>query len=91
MYHAIEMYRDISEKNKEEDQTMFNYPKNELIAQNLFATLWLDYEYFEDQYGQENWVSCRVLNDMNYVCKLYADTREHAIEKFLSGAYKEDK
>ena len=62
-----------------------NYPKNELIAQNLFLTLWLDYEYFEDQYGQENWVSCRVLNDLNFYGRIHAENREQAINKFYAG------
>jgi len=61
-----------------------NYPKNELIAQNLFLTLWLDYEYFEDQYGQVNWVSCRVLNDLNFYGRIYAENRQAAIEKFFN-------
>lgn len=61
-----------------------NYPKNELIAQNLFFTLWLDYEYFEDQYGQENFVSCRVLNDLNFYGRIYAENRQAAIEKFFN-------
>lgn len=61
-----------------------NYPKNELIAQNLFLTLWLDYEYFEDQYGQENFVSCRVLNDLNFYGRIYAENRRQAIEKFFN-------
>lgn len=63
---------------------MLNYPKNELIAQNLFLTLWLDYEYFQDEYGQENFVSCRVLNDLNFYGRIYATTREEAIEKFFN-------
>ena len=62
-----------------------NYPKNELIAQKLFMTLWLDYEYFEDQYGQEDFVSCRVLNDMNFYGRIYAKTRQEAISKFFNG------
>lgn len=61
-----------------------NYPKNELIAQNLFLSLWLDYEYFEDQYGQENFVSCRVLNDLNFYGRIYAENRQAAIEKFFN-------
>ena len=61
-----------------------NYPKNELIAQNLFFTLWLDYEYFEDQYGQEDFVSCRVLNDLNFYGRIYAENRQQAIEKFFN-------
>ena len=61
-----------------------NYPKNELIAQNLFLTLWLDYEYFEDQYGQVNWVSCRVLNDLNFYGRIHAENRQAAIEKFFN-------
>ena len=61
-----------------------NYPKNELIAQNLFLTLWLDYEYFEDQYGQVNFVSCRVLNDLNFYGRIYAENRQQAIEKFFN-------
>lgn len=61
-----------------------NYPKNELIAQNLFLTLWLDYEFFEDQYGQENFVSCRVLNDLNFYGRIYAENRQAAIEKFFN-------
>jgi len=60
-----------------------NYPKNELIAQNLFLTLWLDYEYFEDKYGQVNFVSCRVLNDLNFYGRIYAENRQQAIEKFF--------
>lgn len=60
-----------------------NYPKNELIAQNLFLTLWLDYEYFEDDQGQINFVSCRVLNDLNFYGRIYAENREAAIEKFF--------
>ena len=62
-----------------------NYPKNELIAQNLFFTLWLDYEYFEDQYGQEDFVSCRVLNDLNFYGRIYAKTRQEAINMFFNG------
>lgn len=61
-----------------------NYPKNELIAQNLFLSLWLDYEYFEDQYGQVNWVSCRVLNDLNFCGRIHAENRQQAIEKFFN-------
>lgn len=61
-----------------------NYPKNELIAQNLFLSLWLDYEYFEDQYGQVNWVSCRVLNDLNFYGRIHAENRQQAIEKFFN-------
>lgn len=61
-----------------------NYPKNELIAQNLFLSLWLDYEYFEDQYGQENFVSCRVLNDLNFYGRIYAENRQQATEKFFN-------
>ena len=62
-----------------------NYPKNELIAQNLFLSLWLDYEYFEDKYGQVNWVSCRVLNDLNFYGRIHAENREQAINKFYAG------
>lgn len=62
-----------------------NYPKNELIAQNLFFTLWLDYEYFADEFGQENYVSCRVLNDLNFYGRIYAENRQAAIEKFFNG------
>ncbi len=61
-----------------------NYPKNELIAQNLFLTLWLDCEYFEDEYGQTNYVSCRVLNDLNFYGRIHAETRTAAIEKFYN-------
>ena len=61
-----------------------NYPKNELIAQNLFLTLWLDYEYFEDDQGQINFVSCRVLNDLNFYGRIYAENRQAAIEKFFN-------
>lgn len=61
-----------------------NYPKNELIAQNLFLTLWLDYEYFEDNQGQINFVSCRVLNDLNFYGRIYAENRQAAIEKFFN-------
>lgn len=64
---------------------MYNYPKNELIAQKLFMTLWLDYEYFEDKYGQENYVSCRVLNDLNFYGRIHAENREQAIKKFYAG------
>jgi len=64
---------------------MFNYPKNELIAQKLFLTLWLDYEYFADEYGQINFVSCRVLNDLNFYGRIYAENRQKAIEKFYAG------
>lgn len=62
-----------------------NYPKNELIAQKLFMSLWLDYEYFQDEQGQENFVSCRVLNDLNFYGRIYAENRQQAIEKFLKG------
>lgn len=62
-----------------------NYPKNELIAQKVFFSLWLDYEYFEDQYGQEDFVSCRVLNDLNFYGRIYAKTRQEAISKFFKG------
>ena len=61
-----------------------NYPKNELIAQNLFFTLWLDYEYFQDNQGQTNFVSCRVLNDLNFYGRIYAENRQQAIEKFFN-------
>jgi len=29
-----------------------------------------------------------VLNDGNYVCRLYADSDEEAVEKFMKGEYK---
>ena len=61
-----------------------NYPKNELIAQNLFFFLFLDYEYFEDQHGQLNYVSCRVLNDLNFYGRIHAENRQQAIEKFFN-------
>ena len=61
-----------------------NYPKNELIAQNGFLSLYLDHEYFEDEYGQINYVSCRVLNDLNFYGRIYAETRAAAIEKFYN-------
>ena len=61
-----------------------NYPKNDLIAQNGFFSLYLDYEYFEDEYGQTNYVSCRVLNDLNYYGRIHAETRAAAIEKFYN-------
>lgn len=61
-----------------------NYPKNELIARNLFLTLWLDYEYFEDNQGQINFVSCRVLNDLNFYGRIHAENRQAAIEKFFN-------
>ena len=64
---------------------MYNYPKNELIAQKLFMTLWLDYEYFADDQGQTNFVSCRVLNDLNFYGSVYAENRKQAIEKFYNG------
>ena len=61
-----------------------SYPKNELIAQNLFMTLWLDYEYFQDEHGQTNFVSCRVLNDLNFYGRIHAENRQQAIEKFFN-------
>ena len=69
---------------------MLNYPKNELIAQNLFLSLWLDYEYFEDKQGQTNFVSCRVLNDLNFYGRIYAENRQQAIEKFFNNDIERD-
>ena len=56
--------------------------KNEVIAVKCFASLGLDYEF-------SDYVSCRVLIDGWYDCGLIATSRDEAIEKFLSGKYKE--
>lgn len=59
---------------------MFNYPKNEPIAQFCFDLLVLDFEY-------DNFVSGRVLRDGYYLCHISADNKDNFIEKFMSGNY----
>jgi hypothetical protein len=58
-----------------------NYPKNEVIARNLFFTLILDYEYPEVD-GLPAAVYCRVLNDGYYYGSIHAGSRTEAINKF---------
>ena len=58
-----------------------NYPKNEVIARNLFLSLILDYEYPETD-GIPAGVYCRVLNDGYYYGFIHAGSREDAIQKF---------
>lgn len=62
--------------------------KNECIAVKGFAALILDYEWPEDN-GLPAGVSCRVLIEDVYQTRIHAETREQAIEKFMSGAWRE--
>ena len=55
--------------------------KNELIAQQAFGQLILDYE--SEEYG----VTCRVLIDGWYDGKIYAKDREEAIAAFRAGKW----
>lgn len=61
-----------------------DHAKNEVIARRLFRSLVLDFEYPEMD-GLPAGVSCRVLNDGNYIGRIHAETREKAIEKFNNG------
>lgn len=63
-------------------------PINECIAAKCFASLILDYEYKGDDY-MPPCVSCRVLIEDLYQTRIHAETREKAIEMFLSGVWKE--
>lgn len=69
--------------------------KNEEIARQLFACLVLDSEYPAYDLGDGQilppLVCCRVLVDQNFVCNLYAESRQEAIQIFYSGKWKEEK
>lgn len=62
--------------------------KNECIAVKGFAALILDYEWPEYN-DLPAGVSCRVLIEDVYQTRIHAETREQAIEKFLSGAWRD--
>lgn len=62
---------------------------NICIAAKAFAALILDYEYPENKEGNlPALVSCRVLIDDVYQKRIHAESREKAVEMFLSGAWK---
>lgn len=63
--------------------------KNECIAVKAFAALILDYEYPADkEWNLPALVSCRVLFEDVFQKRIHAETREDAINMFLSGAWK---
>lgn len=63
--------------------------KNECIAVKAFAALILDYEWpAQPEWGLSASVSCRVLIEDLFQKRIIAETREQAIEIFLSGAWK---
>lgn len=61
---------------------------NICIATKAFAALILDYEWPEID-GVPACVSCRVLIEDIYQTRIHAETREKAIEMFISGAWRE--
>ena len=62
--------------------------KNECIAARAFAALILDYEWSGDAILPPC-VSCRILIEDLCVKRIHANSREHAIQLFNSGAWKE--
>lgn len=61
--------------------------KNECIAVKAFAALILDYE-FPACGALPALVSCRVLFEDVFQRRIHAESREAAIDMFLSGAWK---
>lgn len=63
--------------------------KEECIARKAFGSLILDYEWEEDKlFNLPPCVSCRVLIDGTYKTTIHAETREEAINIFMSGEWK---
>jgi len=60
--------------------------KEECIAVKAFASLILDYEYQADEILPA-YVSCRVLIEDLLTGYITAETRQEAIEKFMTGNY----
>lgn len=56
--------------------------RNECIAAKCFGYLVLDYEF-------SDYVSCRILIEDVFQCRIHAATREEAINIFMSGSWKD--
>ena len=61
--------------------------KKECIATKCFASLILDYEWQAED-GLPAGVSCRVLIEDVFQRRIITETREQAIEQFMTGAWR---
>lgn len=74
-------------KNQNGGKKMYLKERNICIATKCFAALILDYEW-ESEDGFPSCVSCRVLIEDVFQRRIITETREQAIEQFMTGAWR---